>query len=788
MLRSYLTVAVRNLWRHRTYSVNSILSLAVSLAVCLLLVLLLYDQWQFDRYHEHADRIYRVVLNRDFGASASSPAPLGPALEQRHSGVVAATRVSTMTGHAVIDGASLSYEGLYTEPSYFALFDRPIRAGGSPEALAAPNQVFLSAAWAERAFGEANPVGQSLELDGIGTVTVAGVLDLPPGPTHLQGDIFLSFATVEAQQPPELDPWKDVFTYSHNYVLLAPGVHPEQLEAAFDDVRAAHFPDAEPGTFTFRLQSVTNIALGPELSNDPAQGILDRTALYFLGGLGLIVLVAASFTFTSLSLARALQRTKEVGVRKTIGAHRWHVAGQFLVEALVLAVLALTIAVAMLPSLVSLFNGHFLADTVGIHLAFHPLQEPGVLLLFLGVAICVGLVAGLYPAWALSAPQPVQVMRGRIAGVSRRLAVRSRVRRALLGVQLSLSFVLVVSTLVMYRQSAYELEADYGFDTDRLIQVYVQDASPEVLMQTARALSGVESVARIFPFPIFWGPNYTTVQSGERDLDLVEYYGDPGAVVSTLGIDLVAGTLPTGSAGIVINETAAHRLGVASAVQAVGTTLQRDSTAYTVRGVMQDVHLRALHAPIEPVGVFPAANRGLPHLLIRARPEQHQAILDQLDATWPDLDPVHAFDGATYEEALREYVAPFRDTMLLVGATGLFALLIMGFGLLGITAYATQSRTKEVGIRKALGATVTSVTTLLSKEFLVLTGAALVVALPVSWLLNRWWLSNYAYHVDIGVGVFLAAIALLLAVTLGTVGWQSWRVAQVPPAETLRDE
>jgi putative ABC transport system permease protein len=791
MLRSYLTVALRNLWRHRSYSINGLLSLAVSLSVCLLLVLLLYDQWRFDRHHAHADRLHRVVSTSGGGdLFASSPAPLGPALQARTLGVEAMSRVAPASGEAIVEGAGLAFDGYYVEPAFFELFDWPIRAGAAPEVLAAPKQAFVSAAWAARVFGTANPVGEPLELDGIGTVTVAGVLDVPPGPTHLRGDVFLSFATQEAQHPERAASWRDSFWNTYNYVRLAPNVRPEQLQASFETLRAEHFPEADPGAYTFRLQSITDIALGPQMRNDPAQdqGVLPGIAGYFLVGLGLIVLLAAVFTFTNLSLARVLQRTREVGVRKTMGASRGHVVGQFLTEALVLALLALGLAVAALPGLVALFNRLFLTETIGLQLGLDLLRDPRVLLAFLGVALGVGVMAGGYPAWVLSAPQPVEVLRGQLGGPAGALFGRVRLRRTLLAAQVGLSFVLVVTVLLMYRQSAYELRAGYGFDTDRLLHVPVQEAPLEVLEETARALPGVESVAAVAPLPVAGAQLYHAVRVDGDERTWRVFGGDRAALLATLSVDLVAGTLPRAANEVVINETAARAMGAAQPQAALGRTLQRGTTPRTVRGVVQDFHVDSFLERIEPVVFLAAEDQGPGHLLIRADRSRHAAILEQIEAVWPRLDPVHAFEGSTLREALRSFRGPYRDTMGLLGATAGFALFITALGLLGVAAYVTQARRREVGIRKALGASVASLATLLSKEFLALIGVALLVAGPLGWVLNDWWLGFYAYRIALGPSAFLAAAVLVLAATLGTAGLQAWRTARLDPASVLRQE
>ena len=793
MLRSYLKVALRNLWRHRQFSLINVFSLAVSLAVCLLLVVFLFDQWQHDRHHDHADRLYRVVSHSGSGEFASSPARLGPTLQEQYPGIEAMTRMDETAGYAVFEDGSVSFRGFYVEPDFFTLFDWPLRVG-SASALGEPNQALLSEEWAKRAFGDSDPVGESIELDGIGTFTVAGTVEDTPGRSHLSFDLLLSFATQEAEQAEYLSDWQRTFWSYHTYLLLAPGVSPDQFSEAFASIRAEHFPEAaERGDtrYSFRMQAVTDIALGPMLSNDMARGVVPAFVAYFLFGLGLLILIATAFTFTNLSLARAFERTREVGVRKTLGAQRAQVAGQFIVEAVVMSFVALGLALLVLPALVAFFNNLFIADLAGIQLTFAPFQEPAVLLLAILTAVLLGLVAGLYPAWALSTPSPINVMAGRTTGQQAAPVGRARLRRTLLGVQLVISFVLIVSTLLLYRQASYMLEGDYGFDRDRLVQVELHDASLEVLRQEMTQHPGVERVSGISTLPVV-GPSYSHsfYLPGQNERPSFYRFSGDADVLATLGVDLVAGrslSQAEGAGEAVINETGARALGFGDPAAAVGQHVKRDAdTTYEIVGVMQDFHFDFFVFTIEPA-VLTSDRERTDYALLRAAPEDHAAILSRIEALWPALDPINELEAESYNDSLGD-VLLFEDPLILIGLTALFALLIAGLGLFGMAAYATQARTKEVGIRKVLGASVPRLTGVLSREFLWVAGASVAIAVPLTWLLNRWWLDFIAYRIDMGIGVFLIGLAAILLVMISTVGLHSYRVATQDPVRALRYE
>jgi putative ABC transport system permease protein len=787
MLRNHLVVAFRNLHRHRGFSFISIASLAISLSVCLLLVLIVHQQRSYDRHHEGADRLYRVLSANDNSEFASSPAPMGPALAEQFAGVESYTRLRRFGTDVLIGGGGVEVEGIYAEPAFFDLFDWPVQPGGSVAALAEPYQVLLTAELAQRLFKEHDPVGASIELRDIGEFTVAGVLEPPRGPTHLRPDMVASFATPEARTPELLAAWRNSMWTTYTYLRLSPAFSPGQLAPALASISTERFVETEGDAFTFRLQPVTGIAFGPLLNNEIARGPFPGIVGLFLTVLMGIVLVAACFNFTNLSLARAFERVKEVGVRKTLGARRAEVASQFVVEAVVLSLLGLGLAMLFLPLLAAGFNSLTMIQMEGLTVPLE-LFQPGILASFVGVALLLGLLAGFYPAVVLSSPRPIHLMSASLPAIGG----KGRLRRVLLGGQLFLSFVLIASTLLLYQQGEFMRTGDYGIDTDRLVYVETRGAPVDVLRQELATIPGVETVAGLSPYlPLTGSISAMNVrlEGQEAELSLTQYLGDEH-VLDALGVSLVAGSMPALSdapSELVINETAARLLGAGQPADAIGMVLVSGQNSYQVRGVMADFHAGGLADAIMPV-MLRVSSAPPNRLLVRADPAYHQAVLAHLEARWADLDPVQALEADVYSAVVAEQVGWIRDMMGMVGAIGLFALLIVGMGLLGVAAYSMQVRTKEIGIRKVLGASVAGLALLLSREFLWLSGLALALGLPVSWLLNGLWLDLFAHRVEIGAGVFVAAALALGLVLLSSVGMQALRTATADPVEALRAE
>jgi len=797
MLRNYLTIAWRNIWRHRSFSFNSILSLAISLAVCLMLVLLLYQQWEMDRHHEDADRVYRILSQPDPGQTemASTPARMGPVLADQYAGIEAVSRLRQTFGSAIVDEGRFQFTGFYSDPAFFELFDWPIVAGRPATALTEPFQVFVTQQWAQRVFGDKDPIGRTIQWRDTPPLTVAGVIDYSSVNSHLSFDVIASFATLTSGQLGGQEDWGNREDWTalsyYTYLKLESGVRPDQLDTAFEALRTQHYSEAEADAYTFRLQPITGIALGPDIANDPAQGTLPRFGVIALIGLVLLVLFAGGLTYVNLSLARAFERTREVGIRKTVGAQRREIVLQFLVEGVLIAFLALVGGGCMLAVLVPVFNDLYFLELVGVQADIRLFGDPLFLAVVAGGTLLVGVLTAAYPALTLSQPQPSQILSGEAIGRRSQPKGRLRLRRILLAAQLTLACILIFTTILIYQQATFMLETDYGFDVDRLVHVEVRDMTPEVLGQEIRRITGVEEVAGIAQLPLLWSW-YQTFLSGDGETRMRAFTMDAAPnTLSALGVELVAGRMfrTTEEPSLIVNQAAARRLGFDTPADAIGTTLQHNDSFYQIVGVMEDFHHSLMFGSGQPTGptVIVPLRDDPAYFLVRAAPGQHHNIMEHLESVWQDFDHSYRRAATPYTASIDEFFEPMRNTRDLIGATALFILFIAALGMLGMATYASNARMKEMGVRKALGASAIQLTTLLSKEFVAVSGVALTIGLPISWLLNRLWLDFFAHRIDVGLGVFLATAAAIVLVTLSTAGTQTWRAAQTNPATVLRD-
>ena len=810
MLRNYLVVAWRNLWKSRGFSVINILGLAVGMAGCLLILMLIQDQDRRDEHHPHTERIYRVTSTSPrLGRYATSPGPLGPALERSAPGVQEVVRMQQGSFRLLRERESFSVEGLYAEASFLTVFDFPLTVGNPKTALADPYSIVLSQGAARRVFGHADPLGKTVTVETdpysesseeVGVFTVTGVLAETDTPSHLTAEVYLSFSTLTSALTSNEAPndWaKSSFFGYYTYVLLAEKARPADVETQLNRI-AKPYSSGDDLSYTLGLQPLTDIHLGPMLGNEmPRSGILAAPPVYFLSGLAFLILLAAGFNYANLSVARSLTRAREIGVRKTVGAGRGQVAVQFLAESVLVALIALLVALVLLQGLTPAFNSLQAANLFQTTIALEPLEHPGVFLLFVAFAVGVGLVAGAYPALYLARFDPASVLKGTNAG---RRSSGLTLRKGLTVLQLGMALCFIISAVLLYRQAHYIKHVDYGFDSERLIYVNLQDAPPQAFKQQAKQLSGVESVSVTSKVPVIHVGRMdggTLHRAGERTDSTkrglaVSAYWIGADYLENMSLKMVAAeeqlefAFTNRQAGI-INEKAAHELGFASPAQAVGEVVTYGGHDVRVVGVVEDYAYLSPNRQLHPLLLRHDPER-LQYALVRARPGDMASTLSGLRDLWPQFDAAHPLDYGIYEEALERMTAPMVEGTKLIGLAAFLAVFIACLGLLGIASYNVRTRTQEIGIRKALGASVRDVTWLLSKEYLGLVIGAGVLALPLAYWINRQWLTSYSYRIDIGWVTPVLCMIALLALALAVVGSQTMRAALTNPAHSLRAE
>lgn len=806
MLYNYLKVALRLLQKHKGYAAINIAGLALGLACCLLILLYVQDERSYDRFYPDAERIYRVAVNEVTPTSnvdyPLTPVPMAAALADDYPEISDATRASQRQSYTVgYEDRRFDETRIHrVDSNFFQVFRLPFLQGDPLTALSEPSTVVLTAATAEKYFGQADPIGKVILIkDGISystPYTVTGVLrDLPPN-THFPFDILTSWWR-EGDIQNESSSWLGYGVYT--YLLVPEGGQGSSLEAKLPAMVERYMApqiEAEGGVafsehlaagngYRFFLQPLTDIHLysNTEWEIAPSGSI---TYVYLFAAIALFILLLACVNYMNLATARSARRMKEMGLRKVLGSARGQLMAQVLTESTVMTVVALALALVLVRLVQPAFNGLAGKDpAAGL--------EFGVLVpSFLGLMLVVGLLAGSYPAFFLSAFRPAVVLNGAF----HRRPGTTTLRNGLVVFQFATSMILLVGTIVVYRQIDYMLTKDLGFDREHVVIVekawalgnrreafkQVVLANPNVLHTTAaNALPG-----RSF---MEWFISPEHAEPGEQyNVSIVVADHD---YAQTLGLDLVRGRLfdpdrPTDSTAVVVNEALVRMMGLRGDPlgQRIGFG---NNDQYPIIGVVRDFHYKSLHHAVQPLAYFIA--EGTTRFAgFRIRPQDARATLDFLEASWTRFVPEVPFSYAYVSADVEALYRAEARTKTLFSIFALLAIVIASLGLLGLTAFVTEQRTKEIGVRKVLGATAAGVVLLFSRDFLRLVLFAFVVAAPLAYLAMSRWLDGFAYRVTIAWWVLPAAGSAVLLVAGLTVCYQAARAARTNPVEALRYE
>lgn len=790
MFKSYLTIALRHMARQKSYTAINVLGLAVGMACAMLIFLYVDFELSYDRYHEKADRVYRVAVNND----ARTPPAMAPALQEDFPEVVSYVRLLPTTGTWVMKHEEhIYYENrvYWADNALFDVLDFPLIRGDARSVLEAPLSVVISEDTARKYFGEADPMGRTINADsGFLLLTVTGVMENTPANTHLQADFIISLASAYQE---DLRYWSWINFYT--YILLSEGRSPAATERKLPDFVNRHIGERE-GRFDLFLQPVTDIHLYSNLEHEPGTNS-DIAYIYILSAIAVFILVVACINFINLSTARFAARAREVGLRKVLGAYRIQLIRQFLGESVLLSALAMVIALVAAWLISPYFD-----DFAGKPVAADFTGQPGHtlwLLVLPAVALIVGLLSGSYPAFLLSSMQPVQGVKG-----GRRLdASGAMSRKILVVVQFAISIALIISTGILFNQADYIQHKKLGFNKDQVIVIPTLNVVMDQFQPWKEALlqhPGVAGVTHARSLPGLAG-NIGQVSTGtiQRVDDPANARHDVQGLnvgldfVETLGMELLAGRSHSGAfnwnaerQNIVINETARRVLGWDTPEAAIDQQVRfGDSSSAQVIGVIHDFHFRSLHLRIEPLVLFLG---GGAHLAIRLHPDDMRRTLDIIENQWsrffPDLPLAYSFLDENIDRLYRSEVR----IGYVIGVFAMVAVFLACLGLFALVSFTAEQRTREIGIRKSLGASVHRMLALLSGEFIGLVLLANVFAWPGAWLFMQRWLESFAYRTEVGWGVFFLAGGLALLITVLTIGYHVTRTALTNPAEVLRSE
>ena len=830
MLRNYLKIAFRALSRRSGFTMLNMTGLALGLACVLLIGLYLRHELSYDTHHPQAERTYRVVQDTDAGGTAWVGGAMAPLLANdfpQIADVVRFHRARTSVHHPDDDHIEDIRDFIYVDSSVFDVFAFSFLQGDPTTALAQPGTLVLTERVAARYFGEIDPMGQTL-VAGDRELTVTGVVkDLPPT-THMAIEMMTSMKTFKLDQFGSVEPSFNSFWWpsTWTYLVLEQGASADELAKQLPAFIQRHRDPSEAAAFVPNLQPLTDIHLrGGQTGEWTAGGSI--SLVYIFGGIAGFILLLACVNFMNLSTARAAGRAREVGVRKVMGAGRSQLMGQFFGEALLLcsgaALLAVGIAVATLPAFRTM---------AAREIAWPALSDP-----FWALAVAVvgltGLLAGSYPALHLSRFQPATALKQQR---HTRSSSAAWLRRGLVVFQFTTSVALIAGTALFYQQLGFLRTHDLGFDRERLVAVEIKDEQAlEATMQTFEQTTGVQAVTFSRGVPGVNGIGMPRVERAPfTPLERLEQAGAPTqhklvgfGYFDMLGIDIIAGrgffrerpgdigqaintqgefgTTSYDERSFVINRAMAEANGwtpqeaVGQAVRAF--TYENGNTYMDHRGhvigVAENFHVRPLYDRIEPMlfqlGVFPTDDEATTYVsastyLVKLAPGSAAAAMERLREAWAVVQPDVAFEASFVDDVLdAQYIAEQRLSQL-IGLFSVLAISIACLGLFGLAAYTAQQRTKEIGIRKALGASVGQLVFNLSTEFVVLVSVAIIVAAPIAYWGMQQWLQAFAYRIDVGIGTFVAAGFIALLVALGTVSTQTFRAARIDPARALQSE
>lgn len=812
MLRSYLKIAWRNLLKNKTFSLINIFGLAVGLACFILIALYVVDELSYERFYPDAARTYRVHSDIRFGGTnldlAVCSDPFGATLKKDYPEVEQFVRFYASDGRKFIKrGTETIIENrvAHVDSTYFDVFPRPILAGNPKTALNEPNTVAISESAAQKYFKTNDALGKTLEV-GINEKTqykVTAVYADMPANSHFRFDFLFSMDNVTD------------YTFgnylSHNfqtYVRLREGADPRALEAKFPDLinryilpQAAQFMEIKSmadfeksgNKLGYTLMPITDIHLHSDrMAELGVNGNIQY--VYVFGIVALFLLTIACINFMNLSTARSANRAKEVGIRKVMGTERSTLMGQFMAESTLTSGLAFVFALLLAAIALPYFN-ELAAKEFKLATFFQSRYLP----FLLSLPFIVGILAGYYPAFFLSSFRPIEVLKSKLnAGSS-----KSNFRNALVTVQFSISLLLIIATVIVYKQLNYIQSKNLGFNKDQVLIINatsgLQD-NKEAFKNEIKQMAGVKAACYAGYLPVSNSSRSDNTFSKEAIMGAetgfnMQIWNVDYDYIPTLGMEMAKGRnfsreYGGDSTGIIINETAASMLGypdpIGKKLYSSNGTSSEESFGYTIVGVVKNFHYESMRENVGPLAMRLGFNRW--ETAFRVNMSEAPNLIAQIESKWKQMAPGMPFRYQFLDEAFDEMYRAEQRIGKVALCFAFLTILIACLGLFGLVTYMTEQRTKEIGIRKVLGASVAGITTLLAKDFLRLVLLAVLIASPLAWYVMKQWLANFAFRINIEWWMFVGAGILAVLIAFLTIGWQSMRAALANPIKSLRSE
>lgn len=811
MLKNYFKIAWRNLARNRVFSAINISGLAIGLASCMLISLYVIDELSFDRFHEKAGRIVRATLKGTMQGGIINEShvmpPTAAALKADYPEVLESTRLRQggrpliLLNNQIFNNERLAF----VDSNFFSVFTLPFLEGNPKSALTEPNTIILSETTARKLFGKTDVLGKTILFkDRTQTYRVTGVIKDMPANSHFRFDLLGSMATLDDSRSTS---WmtSEFFTY----LVLPEGYDYKKLEAKLPatidkyispqlkqamGVNMAEFRK-QGNNLELRLQPLTDIHLHSDFQYDlDVNG--DITYVYIFGAVAVMMLLIACINFMNLSTAGSSKRAREVGVRKVMGSAKSELVGQFLTESILLTAIAMVLAAMLCFAALPLFN-----QLSGKNLSLEWNSIPGLLPALIGFALVVGLFAGSYPAFFLSSFKPITVLKGGSSVIQLNSSGKSiNLRSSLVVFQFCMSIILIVGTTVVFQQMQFIRNKKLGYDKDQVIVIPTWDLgkNTEAFRQGLTNDSRVAHVSLSGYVPA--GPsdnnNYMVNPDGKVDrmVKTLRYDVDYN-YIPTLAMEMARGRnfskeFGTDSTGIIINETAVRSFGWTPENALNRTITHSDNSGkkyeYRVIGVVKDFHFKSMHEQIGPLVM--TLNNGWGWMLVKTRTAEVSGLLASMKSVWDGFHTDMPFSYTFLDERFNDTYKAEQKTGQILGTFAGLTIFVACLGLFGLAAFTAEQRTKEIGVRKVLGASVAGIIALLSRDFLKLVVIALVIATPAAWWLMNKWLQEFAYKVNLSWWVFPVAGIVSALVALATISYQSVKAALMNPVKSLRAE
>ena len=801
MLKNYLTTALRNLWRSKGTTFINVSGLTLGVTTSLILFLLVRHESSFDTFHTKRDRIYRVASssngNQGRNYSAGIPAVLPEAFKldfpEAEEVLVSSYRSGNLVSIPQAQGESKKYQEekgvVYTQPSFFKIFDRKILAGDVEKGLDEPNEAVISEKLALKYFGKQDAIGEVLNVDNA-EYKITAIIEDSPINTDLPFDLLLSYITIKKQKDEQ--GWNSTWSDDNCYFLLRKGSAISEIERRIPAFVEKYLGKENNNKANYEIQPLSSIHFDDRFGNYNYT-TTSREMLMALSVIGIFLIVTACINFINLVTAEAIKRSKEVGIRKTLGSSRAQLIIQFLGESSLVTIVAVVLAIGFAQMGLSFLNP-FLDMDISLNLL-----TDGAVWIFLGLTtFLVALLSGLYPSLVVSGFKPVFAIKNQ---TNNRQSSGYLLRKGLVVLQFFISQFLIIGTIVLISQMDYYKNKDLGFKKDAILTIPIPEnerfgnkdgtSKMKTLREELSVISGVEMASLSSRPPSSGSVSSTDFQIEGRE----EHFGTQvklvdGNYLNIYGIELVAGAnlldLDTAQ-GFIVNEKLAATIGSKNPQELIGKVVRMWGKKLPVVGVVKNFHTMSLHEPIEATIMFNSI-RNYATISLKVNPSNYQAVVKQVQKRWEAAYPEHIFSYKFLDEEIKEFYERESKMSTLLTVFTTMAIFIGCLGLFGLATFMANQKTKEIGVRKVLGASVKSIIVLFSSEYVKLIMFGFILAVPASWYVMNLWLNDFAYKIEIGPSIFLVGLGSTFLIAIIAVGYRSLRAATVYPVDSLRSE